>query len=162
VTKLLVFLDCARPLNRFQSSFRKCHGTITALLGVSDDIYRMLDQKMFAALLLLDFSKAFDSVDHKLLCRKFVRFFGFSSSAVRFLKYYLRRRFQRVFVNGVFSEFLPVDKGFPQGSVLVLLLFSLFINDLCAVITSMYHVYADGFQIYAGTPWITLCVVWND
>jgi hypothetical protein len=48
------------------------------------------------------------------------------------------------------SEFLPVKKGAPQGFVLVPLLFSLFINDLCAVVTSMYHVYADDFQIYAG------------
>jgi hypothetical protein len=110
----------------------------------------MLDQIMVVALWLLDFSKAFDSVDHELLCRKLVRFFGFSSTAVRFLKSYLRRRSQCVFVNAVFSEFLPVDRGVRQGSVLGPLLFSLCINDLCAVVTSMYHVYADDFQIYAG------------
>jgi hypothetical protein len=57
------------------------------------------------ALLLLDFSMAFDSVDHELLCRKLVRFFGFSSSAVRFLESYLRRRSQCVFVYGVFPIF---------------------------------------------------------
>jgi hypothetical protein len=83
----------------------------------------MLDQNMVVALLLLDFSKAMDSVDHELLCRKLVRFFGFSSSAVCFLKSYLRQRSQCVFVNGVFSEFL---------------------------VTSMYDVYANDFQIYAG------------
>jgi hypothetical protein len=73
--QIVSFLDCARALNRCQSGFRKCHGTVTALLGVSDDIYRMLDQKMVVALSLLDFSKAFDSVDHELLCRKLVQFF---------------------------------------------------------------------------------------
>jgi hypothetical protein len=120
------------------------------LLGVSDDIHRMLDQKMVVALLLLDFSKTFDSVYHELLCRKLVRIFGFSSSAVRCLKSYLRRRSQCAFVSGVFSLFLPVDKGVPQGFVLGSMLFYLFINDLCAMVTSMYHVYADDFQIYAG------------
>jgi hypothetical protein len=108
VTRLLIFLDCAQALDRFQSGFR-----VTALLGVSDDIYRMLDQRMVVALLLLDFSKTFDSVDHELLCRKLVRFFGFSSSAVRSLKSYFRRRSQCVFVNGVFSEFLPSFRRAP-------------------------------------------------
>jgi hypothetical protein len=60
-------------------------------------------------------------------------FFWFSSFAVRFLKTYLRRRSQCVFVNEVVSGQL---------------LFSLFIDDLCAMVTSMYHVYADDFQIY--------------
>jgi hypothetical protein len=39
--QIVSFLDCARALDRFQSSFRKCHSTVKALLGVSDDIYRM-------------------------------------------------------------------------------------------------------------------------
>jgi hypothetical protein len=64
--QIVSFLDCAQALDRFQSGFRKCHSTDMALLGVSDDIYRMLDQKMVVALLLLDISKAFDSVDHEL------------------------------------------------------------------------------------------------
>jgi hypothetical protein len=97
-------------LDWFQSSFRKCHSTVTALLGVSDDIHRMLDQKMVVALLLLDFSKAFE-----LLCRKLVRFVGFSSSAVRFLKSYLRRRSQCVIVNGVFPNFYRSIKAFRRA-----------------------------------------------
>jgi hypothetical protein len=147
--QIVSFLDCARTLDRFQSSFRKCHSTVTAHLEVSNDIYRMLDQKTVVALLLLEFSKAFDSVDNELLCRKLLRFFWFCSSAVRFLKSYLRRRSQCVFVNGVFSEFLRVGKGIPQGSVPGPLIFYLFMNDICAMVTSMYHVYADDFQIYA-------------
>jgi hypothetical protein len=47
--QIVSFLDRAPALDRFQSSFRKCHSTVTALLGVLDDIYRMLDQKMVVA-----------------------------------------------------------------------------------------------------------------
>jgi hypothetical protein len=65
--QIVSFLDCARALDRFQSGFRKCHSTVTALLGVSADIYRMLEQKMVVALLLLDFSKVFDAFDPKLV-----------------------------------------------------------------------------------------------
>jgi hypothetical protein len=63
----------------------------------------MLDQKMVVALLRFDFFKAFELVDHELLCRKLVQIFRFSSSAVRFPKSYLRRRSHCVFVNDVFS-----------------------------------------------------------
>jgi hypothetical protein len=62
---------------------------------------------MVVALLLLDFvNRDHDSVDHDLLSRKLVRFFGFSSSVVRFIESYLHRpAVAYVFVNGVFSEF---------------------------------------------------------
>jgi hypothetical protein len=70
--QIVSFLDCTRALDRFQSGFRKYHSTVTALLRASDNIYRMLDQKVVVALLLLDFSKAPDSVDHELLCPKII------------------------------------------------------------------------------------------
>jgi hypothetical protein len=81
--------DDVGALVPLQSGFRPNHSTVTALLNITDNIYGMLDQGYFVTLLLLDFSKAFDSIDHLLLCRKLESRYGFSSSAVSFLSSYI-------------------------------------------------------------------------
>jgi hypothetical protein len=111
--------------------------------------YVMFDTLYFVALVLLDFFKAFDNIDHLLMRRKLESRYGFSSSAVSFLSSYLSLRFQSVFSGNRFSDLLPVNVGVPQRSVLGLLLFPLLIDDPCgAVFTSSYHLYADDFQVY--------------
>jgi hypothetical protein len=100
-------------------------------------------------MLLMDFSKAFKSVDHDLLYAKLADQFAFSRSAVGLIRSYLSQRMQCVWVNGYFLEYQPITASVKQGSVLGPLLFSLSINDIVGQISSCnYHLYADDVQVY--------------
>jgi hypothetical protein len=104
---MVCFLKSVSALDVFQSGFRFGHSTVTILLNITYDVHGYLDR------VLLDFSKAFDSVDHDLLCHK--RFFDFSSSAGGFIQSNLTERSQCVGAGGLFSCFLPVLTGVPHG-----------------------------------------------
>jgi hypothetical protein len=147
--QIVDFCNERNLLDRYQSGFRRGHSTTTALLKITDDIAINMDKNLISILVLLDFSKAFDTVNFKLLCQKLRNLFRFSESAIQLIKSYLTDRSQCVFADGALSSFLPVTQGVPQGSILGPLLFSLFINDISSCIKfSNYHIYADDVQIY--------------
>jgi len=147
--QIVQFLDRHKLLNEFQSGFRPAHGTTTALLKISDDVQMARERRLVSILLLLDFSKAFDSVIHSLLCAKLSGLYRFGASAVNLVKSYLSYRYQAVWANNILSDSVPLLRGVAQGSVLGPLLFSLFINDHpLSVRFCNHHMYADDVQLY--------------
>ena len=86
------------------------------------DWLREIDAKMIVGAVLLDFSAAFDIIDHSLLLEKHMCY-GFTLPAITWIKSYLSNRTQRVFFNGSLSNIIQLESRIPQGSCLGPLLF---------------------------------------
>jgi hypothetical protein len=134
----------------FQSAYRKYHSTETALLAVHDHIISAMENGKVTALILLDLSAAFDTVDHSILLHRLQHWFGLSDSALHWFTTYLNPRTQSVCTNGTFSASTFLNCGVPQGSVLGPLLFTLYTTPLGSLLSDHnldYHLYADDTQI---------------
>lgn len=150
VNQMSAFVESKHIMDRYQSGYRAGYSTETLLLKLTDDIRLGKDRKLLTALVLFDFSKAFDSVDHTTLLTKLYSL-GFTPGVLKWIASYLTGRSQAVKMeNGHLTSFRPLNRGVPQGSVLGPLLFSLFINDISQGLEPGVHhlVYADDLQIY--------------
>ena len=78
----------------------------------------------------MDLSKAFDTINHDLLIAK-LGAYGFDTASLKLIRSYLTNRFQRTKVNTSFSSWSKLFLGVPKGSVMVPLLFNIYINNLC-------------------------------
>lgn len=117
-----------------------------------NDIRSNLDKKENTCLVFLDFSKAFDTLSHRMLLDK-LHYFGFSTLAIKFFQDYLRDRSACVSLSKQFciekSEYLSVRTGVPQGSILGPLLFSIYVSDLNSCVRhSRLQQFADDSQLH--------------
>ena len=112
-----------------QSGFKQEDSCINQLLSITHDIYQSLDQGYEVRGVFLDISKAFDKVWHKGLIHK-LKQNGICGPLLKILIDFLKSRKQRVVLNGQHSSWSDVLAGVPPGSILGLLLFFIYINDL--------------------------------
>lgn len=143
------YLEKNSLLTDRQSGFRRQQSCITALVDVAEDARQELDKNNLTFLVLLDHSKAFDTVDHSILCEKLRSKFSFSRTAIQLTKSYLSNRYQYVQIVNSKSSLLPVRRGVPQGSIMGPLLFNMYANDLPDCVNSCkVRLYADDVQVY--------------
>ena len=134
-----------------QSAYRKYYSTETAVVRVTNDILRAVDNHHHVILVLLDLSAAFDTLDHAILLQRFQERFGITGNALRWMTSYFHERQQCVVINGTRFDWKQVLWGAPQGSVFGPMAFSFYSAPVEDIIMS--HglecmIYADDTQIY--------------
>ena len=110
-----------------------------------------MNKQRVSALVLLDLSAAFDTIDHNILLNRLNSYFGISNSAFSLLSSYLSNRSQSVVVEYEFSSKLSLLRGVPQGSVLGPLLFTLHttpLSHLLADTSIQFHFYDNDTLLY--------------
>ena len=141
--QIVAYLQKHCLLDPYQSAYKKNHSTNTALLKITDDILDAIDDSNITLLIFLDFSKAFDTVNHKILIEK-LRILGFQTDSCEWINSYLCNRYQRVVVGEEQSDWIHIENGVPQGSILGPLLFTILVSDMRRSIwDGSYHQYAD-------------------
>ena len=140
----------------FQSAYRRCHSTETAVLKVFSDIIDGIEKGNIALLCLLALTAAFDTVDHGIIKQRLTRSFGIKGRALMWVDSYLTDRSQSVHLAGVTTNPRKILCEVPQGSVLGPLLFTLYTADIGLIIKAhelLHHCYADDTQLYlCGRP----------
>lgn len=146
--QMVDYLKKKNLLDTHQSAYKSNHSTLTALLNITDDIYDALEDTEVTILILLDYSKAFDCANHKLILAKLQKC-GFHTDSLRWLESYLSKRSQQVVTEENTSPWEDIINGVPQGSILGPLLFTILISDIKSIIKhGKYHLYADDTQLY--------------
>ena len=131
-----------------QYGFRSSHSTELAVLELVERIITDMDKNLIPINIYLDLSKAFDTLDHDILHK--LEYYGFHNKSLNLLKSYLSNRLQYVELYELSSELLPLKVGITQGSVLVSLLFIIYMNDLVSATDCFYPIiYADDTTLTA-------------
>ena len=136
-------------LSKLLPGFRKNHSTQHCLINMFEKWKNVLDKGGFVCGMLMDLSKAFDTMNHDLLTAK-LGAYDFQKDALSFMRSYLTKRRQRVRVTSNSSAWERIISGVPQSSILGPLLFNIFLNDpYLFVENSELSIYADDNTLYS-------------
>jgi hypothetical protein len=142
-----LFMEETNQLAKYQFDFRAKHSISDALIYTLDSWRNSLDNNENVAVVSLDLSKAFDSIDHHILMNKLTGL-GFEDRASTLIRDFLSGRTQAVKTNDILSDWLTVIQGVPQGTILGPLLFLLYVNDMSEQINSEYAQFADDTLLF--------------
>jgi hypothetical protein len=131
-SRLSSFIKQQKILYELQFGFREGHSTHMAIIQLLENIITSLDKGEYSAAIFLDFSKAFDTVNHAILLDK-LNHYGIRGISNLWVKSYLQNRTQYCTLGGEKSNTTTITCGVPQGSILGPLLFLIYINNLGSI-----------------------------
>ena len=116
-------------LSKYLCGYRKEYNCEIAMVSMIEKLKKSKDNREYAACVLLDLSKAFDTINHELLIAKMYAY-GFSLDALSIVHSYLNDRWHRTKIDGSYSTWKMILQGMPQGSVNGPKWFNIYLNDL--------------------------------
>ena len=162
--RLMSFIKNHHVLTDGQYGFRSNHSTSLALTEFVEKVTSAIDKQESTIGVFIDLKKAFDTVDHKILLSK-LQCYGIRGLALDWIKSYLANRSQYVCYNNSNSELKNIKCGVQQESIMVPVLFILYINDMCEVSKLLNIIlFADDTSIFYSTRNIVdiTCTVNNE
>lgn len=154
--RLTEHVEGHRLLPTVQSAYRPYHSTETAVVSILNDMITTVDKGRIGALMMLDLSAAFDTVDHAVLIDVLRRRFGITGNALDWFDVFLSDRHQRIYLSGATSDDTTLLFGVPQGSVLGPKVFIQYAEDVSEIFrqhNTHYHLFADDMQGHiSGSP----------
>ena len=127
--RLYKHLSDNNVLYKKQFGFQEKHSTEHAILHLVDQINCSFEKNLFTLGIFIDLSKAFDTVDHKILITKLENY-GVKGTNLLSFKSYLKNRKQFIAYENFSTSYINISCGAPQGPILGPLLFLVYVNDL--------------------------------
>ena len=158
-SRLSSFIEKHNLLFQYQLGFRQTHSSYMALMIMMDKITAAMDRGDLVVRIFLDFSKAFDTVNHEILLDELYHY-GIRGTALDWFKSYLCDRKQFITYDSVSSNTKVISCGIPQGSILGPLIFLIYIQTIFLICAKNLHqYYLWTIQIYFFL-WKTVIWTW--
>ena len=127
--RLISFFSKTNLLSKCQFGFKEGFSTQDAILNVVEQLYENLNDNLISIGVFIDFSKAFDTINHEILLHKLMAY-GIKGIAYQLFESYLENRRQAVKIGNSCSSVARVNLGVPQGSVLGPILYLLYVDEI--------------------------------